>query len=302
MSRAHYLWEKLGPLVQSGLLDDSVFEIALNPDGKLWFAKKTTGYECVGDVSLSEVNAFVYALAEQEQRFLNEETPYLDATLPFRGERINVTIPPITDHVSFNIRKKSPVVLTLNDYVNAKVLTTDQMESLKNAIARRQNILISGSPAAGKTTLANALLAEFSHQLSQGHRILLLEQVPELICALPNQKRLLTSPIISMRQLLWIAMRNAPDCIAVGEVRDGAALDLLKAWNTGCPGGVATIHANSAHAAKQRILDLASEVTQNPPRQLLQEAVDVIVHIETDIHHPAKRRVTEILFLKDEKS
>ena len=285
--------------MQSGLLNDRVFEIALNPDGRLWFASKELGFDCAGSVSPSEANAFVCALAEHCQRFLNEKTPYLDATLPFAGERIHVTIPPVVEQVSFNIRKKNPVALTLNDYVRAQVLTAQQAEALKNAITQCQNILISGGPAAGKTTLANALLAEFPKQRPLGHRILLLEQVPELMCALPNQKRLLTSPLISMRQLLWMAMRNAPDCIAVGEVRDGAALDLLKAWNTGCRGGIATIHANSARAAIQRVLDLSCEVTQQPPKRLAAEALDMIVHIDTDATHPAKRCVQEILTVKD---
>lgn len=295
---ANYLWEKLGPQIHQGLQDDNVFEIILNPDSSLWFKHKTTGMLSVGKLDEHQANSFVHALAQYENKFLNDKTPYLDAILPFSGERVNVTIPPLNQCVSFNIRKKAQLIFTLEHYVESQIITQKQADLLTSAIKDRKNILISGSPASGKTTFANALLDVMAKIVPSGHRVLVLEQVPELQCNVKNLKNMLVSEHVSMNRLLWIAMRNSPDRIVIGEVRDGAALDMLKAWNTGCPGGLATIHANSPQAAIQRVLDLACEIVATPPTLLAAEALDIIVQIEERSIHPAGRIVTEIIAVK----
>lgn len=291
----HYLWEKLGSIIQNGLNNDAIYEIMLNSDGKLWFKHKSWGNVYAGEVSKNQAASFVHALSQYEDKFLNHETPYLDGNLPFHGERINITIPPISDQISFNIRKKAKTIFTLENYLDAKIITEHQAFVLEQAIIDRKNILVSGSPASGKTTLTNALLDVLSKVAPEGHRVLILEQVPELQCAVKNIKNLLVSGNVSMNKLLWIAMRNSPDRIVIGEVRDGSALDMLKAWNTGCPGGIATLHANSPKAAIQRVLDLACEVVAIPPYALTAEALNVIVQIEEKPSHPAGRLVTGIV-------
>lgn len=288
-----YLKQKLGALLLEGLQHPRVTEIILNPDGNVWFHLHGEGYQLRGTMNEIEANNFVHALAEYHNVYLNEDTPYYDLTLPFNWERVNVTIPPITKSVSFAIRKHSQVILTLEDYVNAKIITEKEKAILEKAIEERKNILVSGSPASGKTTFTNALLHTLSEIAPEGHRVLLLEQVPELQCSLKNVKALQTTDSVSMNKLLWIAMRNSPERIIVGEVRDGSALDLLKAWNTGCAGGIATIHANHAKAAMQRLIDLACEATLTAPYQLAEEAIDIIVHMEANRQHPAGRKVTE---------
>jgi len=290
-----YFHQKLGPILQSALENPKITEIILNPDQKLWFHVHGEGYQQAGTMSEAEANNFVHALAEHHNCYLNESTPFFDLTLPFNGERVNVTISPVTERVSFNIRKHSKVILTLDDYVKARVITEEQQILLQQAIKVRKNILVSGSPASGKTTLTNALLYALSEIAPSGHRVLLLEQVPELQCALPNSKAMQTTDSVSMNKLLWLAMRNSPERMIIGEVRDGAALDLLKAWNTGCAGGIATIHANHAKAAMQRLIDLACEVTHTAPYMLAAEAIDVIVHIEAGRHYPSGRKVTELI-------
>jgi P-type conjugative transfer ATPase TrbB len=295
---ANYLWEKLGSQIQQGLQDDNVFEVILNPDCSLWFKHKTKGMLPIGNMDESLANSFVHALAQYENKFLNDKTPYLDAILPFSGERVNVTVPPLNQRVSFNIRKKAKLVFTLEHYVESQIITRKQADLLTDAIKDRKNILISGSPASGKTTFANALLDVMSKVVPEGHRVLVLEQVPELQCNVKNIKTMLISEHVTMNRLLWIAMRNSPDRIVIGEVRDGAALDMLKAWNTGCPGGLATIHANSSQAAVQRVLDLACEIVTTPPYLLAAEALDVIVQIEERSAHPAGRIVTEVMAVK----
>ena len=293
-----YLFDKCGSLIQQALIDTNVTEVMLNPDLNLWVHHKAQGHQQIGTLQKQAALTFAHAVAHYAEKYLNAKTPYLDTTLPFSGERINITVPPISEQVSFNIRKKNPLVLSLDDYVEKGIVTDVQAKVLGQAIAARKNILISGSPAAGKTTLANALLDDIAKTAPPGQRILLLEQVPELQCNVANVKRLLVSEHVSMRTLLWLCMRSSPERIVIGEVRDGAALDMLKAWNTGCPGGIATIHSNSAKAAVQRVLDLSCEVSTNPPFALCAEALDVIVQISNDSTHPARRRVTDIIELK----
>lgn len=289
-----YLWEKLGATVQQGLLNENVFEIMLNPDGKIWFKETKIGNYYAGQMEARISTTFIYALAQHCDKILNDKTPFLDVVLPFNHERLNATIPPITENISFNIRKKSKVVYTLADYVDAGILSSRQSTILETAIWRRKNILISGSPASGKTTLANALLDSIARVSSEGHRVIILEQVSELQCNVKNVKMMLVSEHISLNQLLWISVRNAPDRIVIGEVRDGSALDMLKAWNTGCRGGIATIHANHSLAAIQRVLDLSCEKDVTRPLSLAAEVLDVIVQISEDSAHQSGRRVSEI--------
>lgn len=293
-----YLLEKLGPVIQAALQDDEITEIMLNPNDQLWLVHQAKGTIAAGSYSAEEAKLFVHALAQFRQQYLREQKPYLDTTLPFNGERINITIPPIVENVSFNIRKKSKIIFTLDDYVSQKVLTGSQADWLRQAIRDRKNILVSGGPGTGKTTLTNALLDEMSRCVPLGHRVLLLEEVPELQCKVANCKPFVTTEVVSMRQLLWIAMRNSPNRLVIGEVRDGAALDMLKAWNTGCSGGIATIHANSASGALQRVIDLCLEVSQQPPFSLMSESLNIIVQINLSAHHPAGRCVTELVEVK----
>lgn len=275
-----YLWNKLSVEIRTSLQDDDITEIIVNPDGKVWHVYNGKGAFTHGYFCHDSALDFIQSVAQINNLYINENKPYLDCVLPFKGERLNATMQPITEGASFNIRKKSNTLLKLSDYIKAGSLTSQQYEFLVDAIKKRKNILVSGGPGAGKTTFTNALLERMAVVANQGTRVLLLEQVAELECEVANCKRLLTAENIDLRTLLWITMRNSPDRIIIGEVRDGAALDMLKAWNTGCPGGIATIHANSPKAALQRVIDLSLEVTATAPYHLVAEALDIIVQID----------------------
>jgi type IV secretion system protein VirB11 len=156
-------------------------------------------------------------------------------------------------------------------------MTEPTADALRAAVTQRCNILVAGGTSSGKTTLANALLAEMAHVDA---RVILIEDTRELQCPLPDTVALRTRPPhVSMTELVRSTMRLRPDRIVVGEVRGPEALDMLKAWNTGHPGGIATVHANSASAALYRVEQLVQEAVITVPRQLIAEAIDIVVFI-----------------------
>jgi type IV secretion system protein VirB11 len=158
-----------------------------------------------------------------------------------------------------------------------RILTALEADTLKRAVIARKNILIAGGTSSGKTTLANALLAEMA-QLDE--RVILIEDTRELQCAAPDCVALRTKPgVASLDDLVRSTLRLRPDRIVVGEVRGAEALAMLKAWNTGHPGGIATVHANSAIAALYRIEQLIQEAVVTVPRRLIAEAIDLVVFI-----------------------
>ena len=198
---------------------------------------------------------------------------------------------PIVANPAFAIRKRPEIVFTLANYVETGVMTAAMAEALRQAARDRQNLLIAGGTGSGKTTLANAILAEPAFA---GDRVVLIEDTAELQCAAADRLEMLTKrtdPPVTMTDLVRDTLRLRPDRIIIGEVRDGSALDLLKAWNTGHPGGLATIHANSAREALTRLEDLIGEVTQRVPYRAIAQAINLVVFIERTV---TGRRVRDV--------
>jgi type IV secretion system protein VirB11 len=190
---------------------------------------------------------------------------------------------------SFAIRKRALRIMNLARYVVDGILTEDQAEFLQQAVRERQNIVVVGGTSTGKTTLANALLDEIAETRD---RVLILEDTVELQCRSDDHVGMRTEPGIStMADLVRATLRLRPDRIVVGEVRGAEALDLLKAWGTGHPGGIATVHAGSAAGALTRLEQLVQEVSMTVPRALIAETVNVIVFIAG---RGRARRVREI--------
>ncbi|MVA12599.1 P-type conjugative transfer ATPase TrbB, partial [Agrobacterium vitis] len=203
-------------------------------------------------------------------------------------------LPPVVSGPSFTIRRRASRLIPLDDYLKHKIMTEAQASVLRSAIASRMNIVISGGTGSGKTTLANAVIAEIIAN-APDDRIVMLEDTAEIQCAAENAVALHTSETIDMARLLKSTMRLRPDRIIVGEVRDGAALTLLKAWNTGHPGGVTTIHSNTAMSALRRLEQLTAEASQQPMQEVIGEAVDLIVSIERT---GKGRRVREVIHVE----
>lgn len=281
------LYEKLhhdlGASVSTLLQDKDVNEIILNPDGKLWVDRTSVGQACVGEMTKAQAFSILNSIAGIHNFVVNQHYPRLEAELPYyqvmQGERFTGQVPPIVSAPCFTIRKKSDVIYSLADYTNTKRMTKEQAEVLCDLVTQRKNILVCGGPGSGKTTVTNALIIE-AVKCDINQRFLLLEDLPELQCSAPNKVAMLTSDNVDMTGLLRAAMRMRPDRILIGEVRGREALDMLKAWNTGCPGGICTVHANGTEEAIQRILDLAMEAGLTvPPISLVQHTVDAVVSV-----------------------
>jgi P-type conjugative transfer ATPase TrbB len=191
----------------------------------------------------------------------------------------------------FTIRRKASSVFSLDEYVMTGVMTPLQCAAIKRAVEERQNILVVGGTGTGKTTLTNAILA-YMAEVATAHRLVIIEDTSEIQCAAENAVILRATDTVSMLRLLKTTMRLRPDRIIVGEVRGGEALALLKAWNTGHPGGVCTVHANThvnaARAGLTRIEQLIQEASNSPMRELIAEAVDLIVSIAKADNEPGR--------------
>ncbi|MCD9026635.1 P-type conjugative transfer ATPase TrbB [Luteimonas sp. BDR2-5] len=268
----------MGPVIARALEDPDVVEVMLNPDGALWIDKLSSGRTPMGvTLPTGDGERIVRLVASHVHAEVHAGRPLLTAELPETGERFEGVLPPVVTAPAFSLRKRAVGVLRLADYVAGGILTAAQAAFLRSAVHERQNVLIAGGTSTGKTTLANALLAEVA---ATGDRVLVLEDTVELQCAARDHVPLRTQPgVVSMADLVRSAMRLRPDRVVVGEVRGGEALDLVKVWGTGHPGGIATVHAGSALGALLRLEQLILEVALTPPRALIAETVNVIVFI-----------------------
>lgn len=273
------LQEALGDQICVALDDTSVVEIMLNPDGRLFIERLGHGIAAAGEMSSAAAEIVIGSVAHALQSEADDEQPIISGELPIGGHRFEGLLPPVVARPTFSIRRRASRLIPLDDYVTSKIMTIRQADVIRNAIASRLNIVISGGTGSGKTTLANAVISEIV-DTAPDDRVVILEDTAEIRCVAENAVALHTSDTIDMARLLKSTMRLRPDRIIVGEVRDGAALTLLKAWNTGHPGGVTTIHSNSAMSALRRLEQLTAEVSQQPMREVIGEAVDLIVSIE----------------------
>jgi type IV secretion system protein VirB11 len=264
-----------GPAIAGFLEDPGIAEVMLNPDGRVWIDKLAGGVEESGcRIAPADAERIVRLVAHHVGVEVHAGCPRVSAELPETGERFEGLVPPVVTAPCFAIRRRAVAIFTLEDYVRAGITSIAQANLLRGAVWERKNILVAGSTSTGKTTLVNALLAEVT---KTGDRVVLIEDTRELQCAAPNLVALRTKDgAASLSDLVRSALRLRPDRIPIGEVRGAEALDLLKAWGTGHPGGVGTLHAGSAIGALRRLEQLIQEAVVTVPRPLIADTIDLI--------------------------
>jgi len=265
----------LGPLLLARLDDPGVAELMLNPDGRVWLDRFDAGLvDAELTVSAADAERILRLVAHHVGAEIHAGSPRLSAELPGTGERFEGLLPPVTAAPTFSIRKPARQVFGLDDYVRAGVMSGEDARALAEAVRERRNILVAGPTSSGKTTLVNALLAQVAQTED---RVVLCEDLRELQCAAPNLVALRTiDGLVSLTDLVRSTLRLRPDRIVIGEVRGPEALDLIKAWGTGHPGGVGTLHAGSALGALLRLEQLIQEAVVTVPRGLIAQTIDLI--------------------------
>lgn len=291
---ARMLRTALGADVAAWLEEAAVVEVMLNPDGRLWVDRLTDGLADTGRrMSPADGERIVRLVAHHVGAEVHPLSPRVSAELPGTGERFEGLLPPIVGAPAFAIRKPAVAVFSLADYAAAGTMTLDEASFLGDAVAERRNILVAGGTSTGKTTLVNALLSEVARS---SDRIVLIEDTRELQCAAPNLVALRTKDgVATLSDLVRSALRLRPDRIPIGEVRGPEALDLLKAWGTGHPGGIGTLHAGSALGALRRLEQLVQEAVVTVPRALIAETIDLIAVLSG---RGAERRLAELALVE----
>ncbi len=269
----------LGPLLLARLEDPGVAEVMLNPDGRVWVDRFDVGLiDAELTIGPADAERILRLVAHHVEAEIHAGRPRLSAELPGTGERVEGLLPPLVAAPAFSIRKPASLVFTLADYVRTGVMSEEQGRALRDAVAIRANILVVGPTSSGKTTLVNALLAEVA---ASGDRVIIAEDLRELQCAAENQVALRTRDgVAGLTDLVRSSLRLRPDRIIIGEVRGPEALDLIKAWGTGHPGGVGTLHAGSALGALLRLEQLIQEAVVTVPRGLIAETIDLIAVLQ----------------------
>ena len=274
------LAREMGDEVMKALLDPEVIEVLLNPDGSLWEERFGTGMQVIGEMTASRAMNLIGTIAHSlGGEPVTRDNPIVEGELPLDGSRFEGAIPPVVERPIFAIRKKALKIYTLEDYVQSGIMSEDQRQVLYGHIRQKHNILVAGGTGSGKTTLCNAIL----HAIAEVYpdiRMAIIEDTRELQCPIKNKVMLRTSDTIDMTRLLKVCLRLRPDGIGVGEVRDKAALALVKAWNTGHGLGVGTTHANSPQAALIRMENLIQEANVPPIPAVIAEAINCVVSIQ----------------------
>jgi type IV secretion system protein VirB11 len=308
------LRRELGEIILGLLSDDRTEDIVLNPDSILWAKRMGEGFIRVGEMPPAQAASALNTIAAWKGTVMNHERPVLETELPLDGSRFEGIISPIVRRPVFAIRSRPKRIFTLEEYERSGILTSQQdplnrrrqrtafrdsvrgrshADVIRAAVAEKRNILIVGATGSGKTTFVNAIL-DVMADVAPHDRVISIEDTTELQCAVANYVDLLAVSNVSMLDCLRACMRLKPTRIVVGEVRGAEAHTMLKAWNTGHPGGAATVHANDALSGLIRLESLVAEATSAPQQALIAEAVDVVVFIDQEPELPAGRKVREV--------
>jgi type IV secretion system protein TrbB len=295
------LKQDLGQLVLSALSDDEIYEVLLNPDGILW----VDGYQGkreYGMMTASAAKNLINTVASVSDEAVTQKTPsfagelWVEIDEDFKLFRFQAFIPPVVTYPTFAIRKRAGRVIPLEEYVKDEIITRQQEQIIKESVEQRKSILVIGGTQSGKTTFCNAIL-DCIAKTHPNDRVIIIEDTQELKCSVKDSVTMRASSMKTMNDLIFDAMRIRPDRIIIGEVRGKEAHSLIKSWNTGHPGGLSTIHGNSAQSGLLRLEQLVMEAGVAPMPEAIAEAVDVLVFIQKTDKGKKGRKVTSILHL-----
>ena len=291
--RDELLKRQLGPQLLAAIADPKITDIIINEDGRVWFEAHGKGLFAAGfSLPESHRESLIGTVAAALGTVADVDHPIVEGELPIERIRFEGLMPPVVRRPCFAMRKPAQVLYTLDDYVRDRIMTEGQAELFRESIDRRENILIGGGTGSGKTTLAGALINEMVARSDPNERYVIIEDTLEIQCRAQNAVQLHTADAADLGRLVRATMRLRPDRIIIGEVRGAEALALLKAWLTGHPGGVTTIHANSARTALTRLSSLVQEAGVPPQPELIVQTINVIAFI---VRTAAGRRVTELV-------
>ena len=319
MDAGYYLDSFLAPLAHH-LASDDLTDLFVNRAGEIWTERLGGRMQRVEEPALDEklLERLARQVAAASAQGINRSHPLLAATLP-DGSRVQIVAPPATrkGHV-LAIRKHVSADLSLADWEDGEAFAAAGKSSidlekdrtfravsgrevrpaLAEAVVSRKNILVSGGTSSGKTTFLNALLKE----IPQDERLLLIEDTAELVVTQPNTVGLiaarddLSEAEVSAEDLLIAALRMRPDRIILGELRGCEAFTFLRAVNTGHPGSMTSIHADTPHRAIEQlallVLQAGSRLSRDDVRHYVRESIDVFVQLE---RRGGRRRAAEVL-------
>jgi type IV secretion system protein VirB11 len=308
------LRRELGDTVLGLLADDRTEDVLLNPDSVLWAKRMGDGFAAVGQIPPAQAVSAMNTIAAWKGTVMNHDRPILETELPLDGSRFEGIVSPVVRQPIFAIRLRPKRIFTLDEYEQRGILThkddplnrqrgknrfhdavqgLSHAEIIRAAVRTKKNILVVGSTGSGKTTLVNAIL-DAQAQIAPNDRVISIEDTTELQCAVKNCVDLRAVGEVTMMDCLRACMRLKPTRIVVGEVRGGEAHTMLKAWNTGHPGGAATVHANDALSGLIRLESLVAEATAAPQQNLIAEAVDLVIFVDEEPDLAAGRKVREL--------
>ncbi|HUC59225.1 MAG TPA: CpaF family protein [Streptosporangiaceae bacterium] len=274
-----------GPL-EPYLRDPEVSEIMVNGHDQIYVERGGRLYQAPSAFADEpHLRRTIDKIVARVGRRVDESSPMVDARLP-DGSRVNAVIPPVAlDGSLLTIRKFAADPFAIGDLVDFGTLTEPVAELLSACVRGRLNMLIGGGTGSGKTTTLNVL----SGFVPADERIVTIEDAAELQLRQEHVLRLESRPPniegngqVSIRDLVRNSLRMRPDRIIIGEIRDGAALDMLQAMNTGHDGSITTLHSNSPRDSLARletmVLMAEMDLPQRAIREQMASAIDVIIH------------------------